>query len=113
MALVNTSISFGEFCDAFRSMNRNENFSYEAKRALYDFMDEQYEQIEFDVIAICCDYSEDTIQDIIDNHNLDALDCDGEELSDEDKAELVRDFLNDNTLLVGETDQGSFVYACF
>lgn len=113
MALVSTSISFGEFCDAFRAMNRNENFSYEAKRILYDYFDEQEEQIEFDVVAICCDYSEDTIQDIIDNYNLDSLDCDGEELDDEEKIELVRDYLNNNTLLVGETDNGSFVYACF
>lgn len=111
--LVNTSISFGEFCDAFRTMNHNENFSYEAKRVLYDYLDDQDEDIEFDVIAFCCEFREDTMEDIISNYGLDTLDGDAEEINAEDKQELVRDYLNDNTLLVGETAIGSFVYVIF
>jgi hypothetical protein len=56
------SVNFYEFCRAFETMNRNEQFSYEGKRALFDYL-EQYEEdtgeeIELDVIALCCDYSE-------------------------------------------------------
>ena len=50
-----------QFADAFKSI-RPDNFSYEGLKALYDYL-EQYEddtgdQIELDVIAICCDYTE-------------------------------------------------------
>ena len=50
-----------QFEDAFKSI-RPDNFSYEGLKALYDYF-EQYEedtgeQIELDVIAICCDYYE-------------------------------------------------------
>ena len=31
-------ITFSAFCDAFRDMDRNENFSYAGKRALFDFL---------------------------------------------------------------------------
>ena len=56
------SIGFCQFCDRFRDMNRNENFSYDGKRALFEYL-EQYEEdtgeeIELDVIALCCDYTE-------------------------------------------------------
>ena len=56
------SIGFCQFCDAFRNMNRNEQFSYDGKSALFDYL-EEYEQstmeeIELDVIAICCEFTE-------------------------------------------------------
>jgi hypothetical protein len=59
---MKTTVNFNQFCDGFRDMNRNENFSYEGKRALFDYMEELEEdtgeEIEFDVIALCCDYTE-------------------------------------------------------
>ena len=49
------------FAEAFRQV-RPENFSYEGLKALYDYLDELSEDIgepiELDVIAICCEYSE-------------------------------------------------------
>ena len=50
-----------QFEDAFKSI-RPDNFSYEGLKALYDYLedyeDSTGEQIELDVIALCCDYSE-------------------------------------------------------
>jgi hypothetical protein len=51
-----------QFCRAFDEMNRSENFSYEGRKAIFEYL-EQYEEdtgeeIELDVIAICCDFSE-------------------------------------------------------
>lgn len=42
--------------------DRKDQFSYEGKNALYDYL-EQYEEetgekIELDIIALCCDYTE-------------------------------------------------------
>ena len=56
------TVSFSDFCDAFRSMGRNEQFSYEGKRALFDwleyFEESTGEPIELDVIGLCCDFTE-------------------------------------------------------
>ena len=51
-----------QFSDAFHKMGRGEQFSYEGLKALYDYLedyeDSTGEQIELDVIALCCDYTE-------------------------------------------------------
>lgn len=51
-----------DFHDAFKQMDREDNFSYEGLNALFDYL-EQYEEdsgeeMELDVIAICCDFTE-------------------------------------------------------
>ncbi len=55
-------ISRTDFHDAFRDYNRLENFSYEGRDALFEWL-EEYEEcceepVELDVIALCCDFSE-------------------------------------------------------
>lgn len=56
------SVNFYRFCDRFKEMNRNNNFSYEGKRALFDYLEEYEEEtgeeIELDIIALCCEYVE-------------------------------------------------------
>ena len=56
------TINFSQFCDAFRDMDRDNNFTYEGKRALFDYLEDYEhdsgEEIEFDVVALCCEYSE-------------------------------------------------------
>ena len=55
-------ISESEFIDRFRIMNRKENFSYEGRKALFEHFEQLEEdigeEIEFDCIAICCEYTE-------------------------------------------------------
>lgn len=56
------SIGFCQFCDAFTAMDRQDSYTYEGKRALFDYLEEMEEdtgiEIELDVVALCCDYSE-------------------------------------------------------
>ena len=56
------NVNFYRFEDAFRKMDRNNNFTYEGKQALFDYLEELEEgtgeEIELDIIAICCDYTE-------------------------------------------------------
>jgi len=56
------TITKSEFTTAFHKMGRGNNFTYEGLSALYDYLedyeDSTGEQIELDVIAICCEYSE-------------------------------------------------------
>lgn len=110
---MKTTVTFSDFCDAFRTMNRNENFSYEGKRVLFDYS-EQYEdsagvELELDVIALCCEYSEDHWSDIADEYRIDLSELD----DDESKIDCVREYLEYHTQLIGELDNGSFVYGSF
>ena len=102
------TINLSDFRDAFRSYDRKDNFSYEGLELLFDMFEELDPNMELDVIAICCDYSENDWQTIANEYNIEFDD----DLDDDDKKEVVRDYLNDNTYLVGETSEG-FVYQAF
>jgi hypothetical protein len=107
------SVTFSGFVDAFRAYDRYGNFGYEALRVIFDYL-EQYEQdtgeeLELDVIAICCDYDSSHYKDIADNYRIDLSDADGDE---DDEKQIVLDYLNDNTMVLGETDC-EIVYQCF
>ena len=114
------SIGFCEFCDSFRDADRNENFSYEGKRALFDYLEEYEdgsgEEIELDVVALCCDFYEDDVDDIISNYSIDLSDLDVDEetgeVDEDEKLELVEEYLQENTCLVGKVGN-SFVYQVF
>lgn len=107
------TITFSMFCDAFRDMGRQDQFSYAAKRCLFDFLEDLEDQLgekhEIDVIALCCDYSEESWQDIASNYSIDLSDCE----DDDDRIDVVREYLEDHTCIVGEPTDGVFVYACF
>lgn len=58
---MKATVNFSQFTDAFNAI-RPDNFTYAGLRALYDYI-EGYEEdceteIELDVIALCCEYSE-------------------------------------------------------
>ena len=70
-----TTINFSQFCDKFRDMNRDNNFSYGGKRALFNYLDELEEakgrKIELDVIALCRDFTEwDNLEEFKKEHNV-------------------------------------------
>lgn len=62
------TINFYDFSDAFRKAGRADQFTYEGQRAIFDYL-EDYEddcdtEIELDVVALCCEYTEyDSIAD--------------------------------------------------
>ena len=57
-----------QFADAFVHMNREGNFSREGLRALYEYLtsieEDTGEEMELDVIAICCEFGEFTLSEI-------------------------------------------------
>lgn len=105
------TVSLHDFRDAFRLAGRMEDFSYEGQGLLFDYLEEYEsgsgEELELDVIALCCEYGEDSIGDIAANYDIDLAGQD-----DDQARETVRDYLNENTSVVGETSEG-FVYALF
>lgn len=105
---MKTSVPFSEFCNAFRDMDRNDNFSYAGKRALFDFMEEVAPDMELDVIALCCEYYESDIDSIISDYSIDVSKAE----DDDEKADIVEEYLQENTCLVARIGT-DFVYAAF
>jgi len=97
------TVNFYAFRDAFNSC-RPDNFTYEGLSVLFDYLtayeDDTGEELELDVIALCCDYAESTYQEIAKDYDIDFSDCETEE----DRRQAVIDYLNDSTTICGELD---------
>jgi hypothetical protein len=56
------TVNFHDFCDAWRNHGRNDSFTHEGKRALFDWIEQIDEdcgtETELDVVALDCDFSE-------------------------------------------------------
>lgn len=52
------TVRFSDFVDRFHNFGRADQFSCEGLRALFDYLEEYSEQIELDVVALCCNYTE-------------------------------------------------------
>jgi hypothetical protein len=119
MAIVKT-VNLHDFRQAFRDYNRADNFSHEGLEVLFDYLEgfseDLGEPIELDVIALCCEYSEDTPEEIAEQCGVDLPERE-EWMDDDDYSEEVKDavidYLNDNTSVCGETGSGTIVYAIF
>ena len=86
MALV-TTVSKGDLIDMFAKMGRGNQFSNAALDELYDHLESVSEDtgkdIQIDVIALCCEYSEYTLEEFIEDRDIDIEDLDIEDDADE------------------------------
>ena len=89
------TINFYDFCKAFRDLGREDQFSYEAKRMLFDHLEDVDPDHELNVIALCCAYAEDDQDDARRNYSI--------------KGDVL-DWLQENTIVVGVTPDGAVVY---
>jgi hypothetical protein len=108
---MKTTVYLNEFRDYFNQVRPN-NFSYEGLGILFEYL-EQYEQdigeeLELDVIALCCDFSEEDFTDIAKSYDIE-LD---EEADEEDQMQAVADFLTDEGAYIGQTGT-SIIYRVF
>jgi hypothetical protein len=131
MPIVRTIQSFNEFAESFRSMGRGDQF--QNLEWLYDYLEEYSdscgEPVKLDVIALCCEYTEDTYDSIADSYpDIDMPDeadysdldeggevIDGtldEEAFAEARREAILDYLRDNTCVCGYDDE-TVLYAQF
>jgi len=100
------TVNFNQFNDWFIKDNSNykNNFSYEGRKALFDYLeeleDDTGEKIEFDPIALCCEYSEyENIQEFWNDY-------DKEDYPTIDKIE-------DNTAVIKIQDSNKFIIQSF
>lgn len=108
---MKTTVCFSEFRDAFQSI-RPDNFSYKAQQILFHYF-EQYEEdtgeeIELDVIAVCCDFSEDSYENIADQYGIE-LDP---EMDEDYQKQQVIEHLEGEGAYVGDSING-IVYRNF
>jgi hypothetical protein len=91
-----------EFVDAFRKMGRTDNFSFKGLVALYEYLEmlgeDLGQEIELDVIALCCEYAE--------YDNLEEFQADYG-----DEYETIEDIQNATTVIM--IDDDSFIIQQF
>jgi len=72
---------------------------------LYEYFEETDPDMELDVIAICCDFAEGSWQSIAADYSIEI----DENENEDEQAEQVRQYLEDEGVLIGEVS-GGFVY---
>jgi hypothetical protein len=105
------TINLHDFRNAFQAAGRGEQFTYEGLEVLFDYL-EQYEQdtgeqIELDVIGLCCEYAESTPEDIARDYDIE---IDGLDLAD--AFQPVIEHLEQETSICGTTDD-TIIYLQF
>lgn len=109
------TINFYDFVQAFADAGRTEQFSREALASIFDYIEQAErdagEELELDVIAICCDFTEATPQDIIKDYDINPADHE-DEFVDDGLTKIVLEYLWDNTQAF-ELDNGKIVYVNF
>jgi len=108
---MKTTVDLYDFRREFAQC-RPDNFSYEGLSILFDYLEELGdgcgEEIELDVIALCCDFLEASPKEIADAYGI--------ELDPDDDTEVNFDkvfaYLADHTSVIGHTDT-TIVYQNF
>ena len=128
MAIIQTILQY-QFIDMMQTA-RPDNFTVSALRVLFDHLDqvsdECSEPMEFDAIAIACEYTEADAFEVYNRYKPSLnLDDDDQALfdlyHDTEEAHMIEDilkpqiieYLEYNTCFVGETKSGSLVFADF
>jgi len=123
------TINFTDFVDAFQDAGRDDNFSYDGKKALFEYLedyeDDTGEEIELDVIALCCEYTEySDVAEYVDNYGLPydtcphcgegileswgiCPDCEQPIIDDE----AVMEDAGNNTMIINTNNDGGFIIA--
>jgi len=113
------TVSKQSFRDAFVRYGRGDQFSYDGLSALFDYLEELDdgcgEEMELDVIALCCDFTEYESADRAASEYFEypgmEYGDDGEELeSPEEVEEKALNFLRDRTTVI-EFDGGVIIQA--
>lgn len=114
-------LGFFDFCDEF-SEERQNTFSYEGKKALFDYLEEYEEstgeKLECDIVAFCCEYTEyDSAYEAMQQYQPDDMPVEGEEgddlieIQEKNEAEALN-WLQDHTQVI-ELENGGVIIQNF
>lgn len=90
----------------FQRMDRD-YYSYEAYEAMIQLFED--ESFELDVIALCCDFNEDTEEDIINNYSIDVSCC----IDNDERLECIKNYLDNHAGYYRILDNGNIFYQVF
>lgn len=108
-------INLNIFCDRFKQMNRDNNFSCDGKKALFDYL-EQYEEdigqeIELNIIDLCCEYNEyENLEEYLKNYDTNFLKEDYDDEEDFKKA-VFEEIQNKTTLIKIDNSENFLIEA--
>lgn len=125
------NMNFNKFVDSFRDYNRQDSFSYKGLGVLYNYLIELEEDtgqnIEIDVITLCCDYNEyknsdeylndyyttDEINELMKEIKESDEDLNEDEIREELKQQIEEELNNKTTLLKfsDDLDDGFIIQA--
>ena len=93
---METTVNFSDFVDGFQKIGRGDQFSYDGLITLFNFLEnfeEEYgEEIEFDPIGICSEFTETTVPEFNSDY--------GTKFS---SIEEIEEYLDQHTFVVGRT----------
>jgi len=108
------TINLFDFRRAFKDHDLD-NFTYEGLNLLFEHLEgferDTGEEFELDVIALCCEFSEMSLSELLESYGIT-----DEKLTDDNEAELLglaTNYLSDNTLLCGVTENNNFLFQDF
>ena len=83
------TINLEDFVNEFRAI-RPQNFSYEGLEKIFNYLEESDSDMELDVIAICCDFSQCSLDEFIHWYLVDVAD----DASQQEKQEAITSRIN-------------------
>jgi len=105
------NINFGNFYDAFKSHGRMDQFTYNGLQILFDYLEDfegsSCEEIELDVVALCCEFYESEWEDVATDYSIDLTG-----IPNDDRKDVVREYLAEKTIVCGETEN-AIIYGAF
>jgi len=97
--MIYKQVSFADFSAEFEKYGRKDQFSPSALELIFNYLDNDDVDQRLDVIAICCDFSEETLEDVETRYDI--------------PIDEAREYLDNSTTVLGETDAGTIVYLNF
>ena len=93
---MKTTVTFSDFVDGFTKLElRKDQFSYDGLKLIFDYLEsfeEDGEEIEFDPIGICSDFTETTVPEFNSDY--------GTKFS---SIEEIEEYLDQHTSVIGRT----------
>ena len=108
------TVNLYQFRDAFQRMDRADAFTYEGLEVLFrgleEFEEDTNEEMELDVIALCCDFVEMCTDEVVQSykHMMDE-----EQLQGAKALKYIEEWLNNQTWVLGETSLKTYVFRQF
>jgi hypothetical protein len=103
------TINLHEFRKAFHDI-RPTNFSHDALGILFEYLDEIDSEYELDVISICCDFTECSLDEFFKSYSVNVAN----DATDEQKREAIKNHIEYHGFWFGFVNDGqSIVYENF